>query len=61
MSWITPGKTNVFTGALYQLTEPILAPLRRILPKWRGLDFSSFVAVVILQAIVQIVKIVASI
>ena len=54
MLWIAPGQTNVFTNTMFHLTEPILAPLRRILPTWKGLDFSPVVAVVILQVIVQL-------
>ena len=50
-----PGQINFFTNALYQLTEPILVPVRKIIPKWGRIDFSPFVAVVILQVIVQIV------
>ena len=55
ISWIMPGQINFFTNALYQLTEPILVPVRKIIPKWGRIDFSPFVAVVILQVIVQIV------
>ena len=55
MSWITPGQTNPFTILLYQLTEPILAPLRRIVPKFGMVDFSPFVAIVILQVIIILV------
>lgn len=55
MSWITPGQTNPFTSLLYQLTEPILATIRRILPKIGMFDFSPFVAIVILQVIILIV------
>ena len=53
-SWMSPGQTNFFTSGLFQLTEPILAPLRRILPKSGRLDLSPFVAIVILQVIILI-------
>lgn len=55
MTWISPGETNPLARFLYQITEPVLAPLRRILPKFGGLDFSPFVAVVILQVLVRVV------
>ena len=54
MSRITPEQTNFFTNLLYQFTEPMLAPLRRILPRWMELDLSPFVLIVILQVIIVI-------
>ena len=51
MSWVSPGQTNMLTKTLYQVTEPILAPLRRIIPRVGMLDFSPFVAIILLQII----------
>lgn len=50
-SWFSPGPTNMLTKMLYQITEPILAPLRRILPRVGVFDFSPLVAVILLQLI----------
>ena len=51
LSWISPGQTNMLTNILYQVTEPILAPLRRIIPRVDMLDFSPLVAIILLQII----------
>ena len=51
LSWISPGQTNMLTNILYQVTEPILAPLRRIIPRVSMLDFSPLVAIILLQLI----------
>ena len=51
MSWIIPGQANLFTDILYHVTEPVLSPLRRILPRTGGIDFAPFVAIIILQVI----------
>ena len=51
LSWISPGQTNMLTNILYQITEPILAPLRRIIPRVGMLDFSPLVAIILLQLI----------
>ncbi|MFC1920423.1 YggT family protein [Chloroflexota bacterium] len=51
MSWITPGQTNIITKVFYQITEPILSPLRRILPSFGVMDLSPMVAVIVLQVI----------
>ena len=55
MSWVTPGQTNPLTKVLFQITEPILAPLRKIIPQFGVADFSPLVAVVILQLIIFLI------
>ena len=55
MSWITPGQTNPLTKVLFQITEPILAPLRKILPQFGVVDLSPMVAVIILQLIIFLI------
>ncbi len=51
LSWFSPGQTNILVNILYQVTEPILAPLRRIIPRAGTLDFSPLVAIILLQLI----------
>jgi YggT family protein len=51
LSWVSPGQSNMLTRIIYQVTEPILAPLRRIIPRVGMLDFSPFVAIILLQVI----------
>ena len=36
---------------VYQITEPILAPIRRILPTFGMFDFSPMVAIIVLQVL----------
>jgi len=38
-------------GLMGQVTEPILGPLRRILPTFGMFDFSPLVAIIILQVV----------
>ncbi len=40
MSWISPGAPNPVMAVIYQLTEPLMAPVRRMLPPMAGLDLS---------------------
>ena len=54
MSWFSPGATSTPASILYQVTEPILAPLRRIIPRVGMLDFSPLVAIILLQLITYI-------
>lgn len=41
------------TSVLYTLTEPVLAPIRRILPSISGLDFSPIVVFLIIMFLEQ--------
>lgn len=45
-----PGLVNI-TRVLVQVTEPILAPIRRLLPNTGMLDFSPMVVILILVVI----------
>jgi YggT family protein len=40
---------NPIRRTVYELTEPILAPIRRILPPSSGLDFSPLIALLLLE------------
>ena len=51
VSWYSPRPTNILVVILYRLTEPILAPLRRIIPRVGRLDFTPLVAIILLQLI----------
>jgi len=54
-SWI-PSVQNNFLGVfVYEVTEPILAPIRRLIPMG-GLDFSPLLAFIILQIIQSVVE-----
>jgi len=50
VSWYT-SPTNILFRFLRWLTEPILAPLRRIIPRVWRLDFSPAVAIILIQLI----------
>lgn len=52
LSWIAPGGHNPAVILLYQLTEPVMAPFRKVLPAIGGLDLSPilvFLAIGVLQ------------
>lgn len=50
MSWVSQGRSPM-DYLLYQLTEPLMAPIRRILPAMGGIDFSAMVVILILYLI----------
>jgi YggT family protein len=51
-SWVRPDPYHQVWGPLmritYQATEPLLAPIRRLLPGMSGLDFSPLILLLIL-------------
>ena len=40
LSWIAPGSQNPVIFLLHQVTAPVMAPFRRLIPPLGGLDFS---------------------
>jgi YggT family protein len=50
LSWISP-RPNALTIILEKITEPILASLRRIIPRTGMFDLTPMVAIIILQLI----------
>ena len=55
LSWFTNDPRNPLIAALDQVTEPILAPLRRVLPRMGMFDLTPLVAVIILVVIQSLV------
>lgn len=46
MSWFNPNPHNKAVQFVYQITEPLLAPVRRVLPPLGGMDFSIVVVII---------------
>jgi YggT family protein len=53
LSWVAAGSRHPAIYLLYQITEPVMAPFRKVLPAMGGLDFSP-ILVFILINIIQI-------
>lgn len=51
LSWFRVGPDNRLYVVLEEITEPILGPLRRVIPRVGMLDFSPLVAMIALQFI----------
>jgi YggT family protein len=48
VSWISPDPYNPIVRAIYAVTEPILLPLRSIIPIFGGFDFTPIIAILLL-------------
>lgn len=55
LSWVAPGSHNPGAEMVNQITEPALAPLRRILPSLGGLDISPILAFMVLKLLDMLV------
>ena len=51
LSWVAPGSRSPGAELVYQITEPVLAPFRRLIPNLGGLDISPIFAFIAIQLI----------
>lgn len=55
LSWFPNVRSNALTEFLYTVTEPVLIPFRRIIPRVGMMDLSPMVAIIVLQVVGAIV------
>ncbi len=55
LSWFPIGADNPIVQLAHQMTEPVLAPLRRIVPRIGMIDLTPLVALVLLQLVGEII------
>ncbi|UWN50067.1 hypothetical protein ASALC70_02285 [Alcanivorax sp. ALC70] len=49
LSWVAPDPSNPIVRVVIQITEPIMAPCRRLLPDMGGLDLSPLIVLLGVQ------------
>ena len=55
LSWVQVDPRHPIVNLIHQLTEPLLAPIRRMLPQSGSVDFSPMVAFIVVLIAEQIV------
>jgi len=57
ITWVSPDPRNPIVLFLRQVTEPVLAPVRRLLPPWKtgGLDFSPLIVIIAIQLVERVI------
>ena len=50
-SWVAPGSRHPAVTLVYQITEPVMGPVRALLPSMGGLDFSPIVIFILINVI----------
>ncbi|MBI4005966.1 MAG: YggT family protein [Gammaproteobacteria bacterium] len=54
ISWIKPGAYSPFTVLMYQLTNPVIGPVRRIIPPAGGIDWSPLIILIGLNLVLML-------
>jgi YggT family protein len=53
LSWIDPGGRGQLASFIIQTTEPILAPVRRVLPRTGMFDLSPLIVILVLGVLLR--------
>ena len=51
LSWLPIDRNGRFVEIILQITEPIVGPIRSVLPTFGGLDFSPMVALLLIEMV----------
>jgi len=54
LSWVSPGQYNPATAIITTLTEPVLRPVRRLIPPLGGFDISPIFVIIGLGALTRV-------
>ena len=55
LSWFDPGGRSTIAAFVIQTTEPLLAPIRRLLPRTGMFDLSPLIVLIVLGVILRAV------
>ena len=57
ITWVSPDPRNPIVMFLRLVTEPVLAPVRRLLPPWKtgGLDLSPMIVLIAIQFLDRVI------
>ena len=55
VSWLAPSGGGGLVAFIYQATEPILAPIRRVVAPSGGLDWAPLIAMLVLGVLLRLV------
>jgi YggT family protein len=55
LSWIPLRLPFGLNELVWNVTEPVLAPIRRLLPSAGGMDFSPFIALLLIQLLASVI------
>lgn len=56
ISWVDPRGTNPISRFLFELTEPIVGPIRSVVPRIGMIDISPIFAILLLQVLARMLS-----
>lgn len=56
LSWFPISRNNQFARLIYQVTEPLIEPVRRVLPRTGMIDLSAMVVILLLYLAISVVN-----
>jgi YggT family protein len=56
MSWVPSLQQSGLGRFIYEITEPLLGPIRRLIPSLGMLDLSPFIALIVIQVVAQLLQ-----
>ncbi|HKZ06452.1 MAG TPA: YggT family protein [Methylomirabilota bacterium] len=57
ISWVSPDPRNPIVQFLHRVTEPVLRPVRNLLPPWKtgGLDLSPLIVIIAIEFVKRVI------
>ena len=57
ITWVSPDPRNPIVQFLHKVTEPVLRPVRNLLPPWKtgGLDLSPLIVIIAIQFVERVI------
>ena len=57
ITWVSPDPRNPIVQFLHKVTEPVLRPIRNLLPPWKtgGLDLSPLIVIIAIQFVDRVI------
>ena len=55
ISWFDPRMQSSIARVLVEITEPIIAPIRRVVPRLGMIDISPFIALILIQLLSRLI------
>jgi YggT family protein len=56
LTWFPVDRNNELVRLLNNITEPLLEPVRRIMPRTGMIDFSAMVVIIVLYVMITVVR-----
>ena len=56
ISWVNPSPYHPVVRFLYRVTEPVLAPLRKIIPPIYGIDLTPIIVIFVIYLIKNLIQ-----